>query len=61
MVYTVYEEGTEVPLCPGGQEKEVKAANLKKYVDVDVKEYFLDRLIEKEFTAFNDGTKMAVN
>ena len=22
MMYTVYEEGTEIPLCPGGQEKE---------------------------------------
>ena len=60
MMYTVFEGGKEVPLCAGGQEIEVTANNLKHYAE-DVIEYFLDKSVEAEFTAFKEGFEMAAN
>ena len=60
MMYTVFEGGQEGPLCEGGQEIEVTADNLKHYAE-DVIEYFLDKSVEAEFTAFKEGFAMAAN
>ena len=60
MMYTVFEGEKEVPLCAGGQEIEVTADNLKHYAE-DVIEYFLDKSVEAEFTAFKEGFAMVAN